>query len=64
MPGYVPLAPAVSPGRPPQFAEPPRAEAAPMKSIRFTLIVYFLVLLAAAEGAAFWLVYRSAAGSV
>jgi signal transduction histidine kinase len=61
MPGYVPLAPAVSPGRPPQFAEPPRAEAAPMKSIRFTLIVYFLVLLAAAQGAASWLIYQSGA---
>jgi two-component system, OmpR family, heavy metal sensor histidine kinase CusS len=32
-----------------------------MKSIRLSLIVYFLVLLVAAEGAAFLLVYRSAA---
>src|SRR5439155_3825521 len=31
-----------------------------MRSIRLTLIVYFLLLLIAAESVAFWLVYRSA----
>ena len=32
-----------------------------MKSIRLSLIVYFLLLLGAAWGTASWLVYRSAA---
>ena len=31
-----------------------------MRSIRLSLIVYFLLLLIAAESVAFWLVYRSA----